>query len=290
MSNILGENPDKTGWTEILEPSGSPLRLNLGEVWHYRDLLVSFIKRDFTATYKQTILGPLWFFIQPLFTTFIFTLIFGKFAKLSTDGLPYVPFYLSGLILWNFFSDSFIKISNTFNANVEIFSKVYFPRVIVPLSILCSSFIKFLIQLLLFLLILAISVWNDELKLELHSRLLIVPFLLLLIGGYAIGLGMLFSSLTVKYRDLNHLLGFGIQLLMYATPIIYPINSLDEKYQKIANLNPLSPIVESFRYACFGNAYFSGSGLFYSFIVMVFVLAIGIVAFKSIERTFIDSI
>jgi lipopolysaccharide transport system permease protein len=279
-----------SNWTEILEARRSLFDLNIRELWHYRDLLVNFIKRDFVATYKQTILGPLWFFIQPLLTSFIFTLVFAKFAKVTTGGLPYIPFYLSGLIIWNFFSESLIKISNSFQTNKDIFSKVYFPRLIVPISILISGLTRFLVQFILLVTIITFHVQKGEIHDPFSPDLLYIPFLLLFAGGFSFGLGLILTSLTTRYRDLTNLLGFGVQLLMYATPVIYPISSLSEEHRSIVSMNPLSPVIESFRQILIDPQTFAPQGLLYSLTLMLIVLATGILIFSKVEKNFIDSI
>ena len=277
-------------WTEVIEPKNSLFDLKLKEVWNYRDLLLMFVKRDFTATYKQTILGPLWFFIQPILTTIMFTIIFGKFAGISSDRQPRMLFYLAGLTIWNYFAECFIKTSNVFTANAGIFGKVYFPRLVTPLSIVVSGLIRLGIQMLLFLGFLTYFLFTHNPTVKPNACILLVPLLILLMAGFALGMGMIFSALTTKYRDLGFLLAFGVQLLMYATPVIYPLNSLPAKYKWYVLANPLSSIVETFRYAFLGSGYFSWGSLGYSCVVMVFLLLLGTVIFNKVEKSFMDTV
>jgi lipopolysaccharide transport system permease protein len=277
-------------WVEVIDAQGGLLSFRLDEIWKYRHLLQMFIKRDIASTYRQTILGPLWFLIQPLLTTITFTFIFGKFAELSSDGLPRTVFYLSGIILWNFFSESFQKISAVLKSNSGIFGKIYFPRLIMPLTIIASSFIRLMIQYVTFLIILMYFLLNDTPLIHPNSMVLLTPLLILIIAGISLGAGMIFASLTIKYRDLVFLLAFGVNLLMFATPVIYPLSSIPKDNLAIAQANPLSAVIEAFRYAYLGTGSFSWGSLTYSFIFMVVMLLMGIFAFKKAEKTFIDSI
>jgi lipopolysaccharide transport system permease protein len=277
-------------WVEVIDSKGGLLSFRFDEIWKYRHLLQMFIKRDIASTYRQTILGPLWFLIQPLLTTITFTFIFGKFAALSSDGLPRTVFYLSGIILWNFFSESFQKISAVLKSNSGIFGKIYFPRLIMPLTIIASSFIRLMIQYVTFLIILMYFLLNDTPLIHPNSMVLLTPLLILIIAGISLGAGMIFASLTIKYRDLVFLLAFGVNLLMFATPVIYPLSSIPKDNLAIAQANPLSAVIEAFRYAYLGTGSFSWGSLSYSFIFMVVMLLMGIFAFKKAEKTFIDSI
>jgi len=277
-------------WTEVIEPKTSLFDLKLKEVWNYRDLLFMFVKRDFTATYKQTILGPLWFFIQPVLTTLMFTIVFGKFAGLSSDGQPRILFYLAGLTIWNYFAECFTKTSNVFTANAGIFGKVYFPRLVTPLSIVVSGLMRLGIQFLLFLCFYAFFFLKGVDTLHPNWTIALTPVLIVLMAGFALGTGMIFSSLTTKYRDLGFLLAFGVQLLMYATPVIYPVNSLPEKYKGYVLANPLSSVVETFRYAFLGSGYFSWNSLLYSTGVMLVLLFMGVVIFNKVEKSFMDTV
>lgn len=250
-----------------------------------------FVKRDYLATYTQTILGPFWFILQPVLTTIMFTVVFGNIAGISTDGQPKILFYMSGLVIWSYFSDCLNKTSNVFVSNAGIFGKVYFPRLITPLSIVISGLMRFGIQLVLLLAIWAYYQIVDSAAIQPHfDMMLLIPVLILMMAGYAIGLGMIISSMTTKYRDFGMLVGFGVGLLMYATPVIYPMNSVPDKYQFIISLNPLSSIVESFRYILLGTGSFVLSGLSYSFLVMLFFLFLGIMIFNRVEKSFMDSV
>ena len=273
-----------------IKSSRSLFDLRLQEVWDYRDLWFMFVKRDFLASFKQTILGPLWFFVQPVLTTLIFTFVFGNIAGLSTDGMPKVLFYMSGLVIWNYFSECFNKTANLFVSNASMFGKVYFPRLIMPLSIVTSGLIRFVIQFCLFLgILLYFKIIGNNLVAS-NWNILFVPFLVVLMAGYALGLGMIISSLTTKYRDLSMLVGFGVTLLMYATPVIYPLNAVPEKYIAVVKANPLAPIVELFRYAFLGSGQVSASGMLYSISCMVFLLLSGIVIFNKVEQNFMDTV
>ena len=275
---------------EIIEPTSSLLNLKLREVWNYRDLLKMFVRRDFVATYKQTILGPLWFFIQPILTTIMFTIVFGNFAKISTDGKPPILFYLSGLTIWNYFSECFTKTATVFTANAGIFGKVYFPRLIMPLSIITSGLLRLGIQLLLFLCFYGYFILKGNGSVAANFYVFLTPFLIFMMAGYALGAGMIISAMTTKYRDLSFLLTFGVQLLMYATPIIYPVNSLPQKYQRYVMANPLSAIVETFRFAFLGSGHFSWSSLLYSAAGMFVLLLVGIIVFNKVSKSFMDTV
>ncbi len=277
-------------WTEIIEPKRRLFDLRLKEAWHYRDLLVMWVKRDFTATYKQTILGPIWIFLQPLLMTGMFILVFGRFAQLSTDGLPRILFYLSGITIWNYFSESFTKTANVFKDHANIFGKVYFPRIVMPLSIVSSNLVRFLIQFGLFIAVLLYFIWNGNPSVHPNSMMALTPILLLIMAGFALGAGMLISSMTTKYRDLAFLLTFGVQLLMYATPVIYPVSALPAKYQSWVMANPIAPVVETFRYAFLGSGTFSWAALGYSAGMMLLVLSIGVVVFNRVEKNFMDTV
>ncbi len=249
-----------------------------------------FVRRDFVSTYKQTILGPIWFFIQPLFTTLIFIIIFTRIAKLSTDGLPPILFYLSGITLWNYFSECFSKTSNIFVSNAGIFGKVYFPRLTSPISIVISTLIKLAIQLSLFLAIYSYYIFTNQIAFSISISILLLPFLLLIMALLGLGLGIIFSSLTTKYRDLSFLLQFGIQLLMYATPIIYPLSSAGGKLKLILQLNPLTPLIETFRHIMFGQGFIDWGGLLYCTVFTLVALFTGIVIFNQVEKSFMDTV
>jgi lipopolysaccharide transport system permease protein len=277
-------------WTEIISPKRSLLDINLKELWRYRDLIMLFVRRDFVSQYKQTILGPIWLFIQPLFTTLTFFFVFNQIAKIPTDNIDPILFYLSGITLWNYFSDCFNKTSNTFVANAGIFGKVYFPRLATPISIVFSNLIKLGIQVLLFLAIMGYQIIFKGAEVNINLHILILPFLIILMAVMGLGLGIIFSALTTKYRDLSFLLAFGIQLLMYATPIIYPLSYTGGKLHTIISMNPLTPIMESFRYAFFSIGTFDWSGLAFTSIFSFGVLFIGIIIFNQVEKSFMDTV
>ncbi|HRD43119.1 MAG TPA: ABC transporter permease [Ferruginibacter sp.] len=277
-------------WDLVVEPKSSLFKLNFKEVWRYRDLLLLLVRRDFVAYYKQTILGPIWFFLQPLLTTAMYFLIFFKVAKLSTDEVPPLLFYLAGVTIWNYFSESLTKTSDTFIANAAIFGKVYFPRLVIPISIVVSNLMRLGIQFILF-----IVFWLYYL-LATHSvhphweAILLLPVLIVLMAGLALGLGIIFSSLTTKYRDLRFLLSFGIQLLMFATPVVYPLSLASEKYKWMLLANPFTAIIETFRYAFLGKGEFSWMYLGYSALVTIIILLIGTLIFNKVEKTFMDTV
>jgi lipopolysaccharide transport system permease protein len=277
-------------WDLVIEPKAKLLDLNLKEVWRYRDLLWLFVKRDFVAQYKQTVLGPLWHFIQPIFTTLMFLFIFGKIANIPTDGIPPVVFYMSGITIWNYFSACLTATSSTFVANAGIFGKVYFPRLVIPLSTVMSNMVKFGIQ---FLLLLAAMIYYGVATHHFYFGFswLLIPLLVLMMAALGLGLGIIISSLTTKYRDFNVLIGFAVQLLMYATPVAYPLSFLKGKsYAAWVQWNPLSPIVESFRYALFGVGEINTTGLLYSGIFILLALFLGTLLFSKVERTFMDTV
>jgi lipopolysaccharide transport system permease protein len=279
----------KENWDNIIQPQNSLIDLKLGEIIRYKDLLWMFVKRDIVVNYKQTILGPLWFFIQPILTTIVFVVVFGNIAGIPTDGIPQPLFYMAGIVIWNFFAECFNKTSNTFTANASIFGKVYFPRLITPLSIVISNGLKFLIQFSLFLALYIYFILRGT-PIMPNTSLIFLPLLLLLMAGLGMGFGLIFSSLTTKYKDLNFLIQFGVQLLMYATPVIYPVSELPEKYRMHIQLNPLTHIVEGFKYMFFGEGIISYYGLLYSLIFTVVLLLLGIVIFNKTEKTFMDTV
>ena len=284
------DNIPNEQWDMIIEPHAHLFDLKLKEVWSYRDLLMLFVKRDFSAQYKQTILGPLWHFIQPIFTTLVFLLVFGKIANIPTDGIEPVLFYMSGISIWNYFSACLTATSNTFVANAGIFGKVYFPRMVIPLSTVMSNMVKFGIQ---FSLLLAVMAWYGIKNHHFHfgSSWLLIPLLVIMMAGLGLGLGIIISSLTTKYRDFTVLIGFAVQLLMYATPIAYPMSFLKSKsFAAWIAWNPLTPIVESFRYALFGTGDIYTIGLLYSAAVIIVLLFAGLLVFSKVERSFMDTV
>ena len=249
-----------------------------------------FVRRDFVATYKQTVLGPIWFFIQPLLTTLTFIIIFGRVAKLSTDGLPQTVFYLAGVTVWSYFAQTLTAISTVFVTNAAIFGKVYFPRLTMPVSIVVSNIVRFLIQFGLFLAVWLFYVLRGESSIHPNWLIVLTPVLLFMMGLLSLGLGMIFSSLTTKYRDLSMLLAFGVQLLMYATPVIYPLSSIPEKYKWLILANPMSSIVETFRYAFLGSGSFHWDYLGYSALFTVVILLAGTIIFNKVEKSFTDTV
>jgi len=276
-------------WTEIIEPHGHIFDLKLKELWKYRDLIYLFVHRDFVAQYKQTILGPAWHFIQPLFTTIVFTIIFGKIAKMSTDGVPPFIFYMAGTVIWTYFSGVFTATSSTFTGNAGLFGKVYFPRLAVPVAHVISKLVAFVIQFIFFLFFLGYFIWQGS---DVHPNIwmLTTPLLLLMMAALGFGLGMIISALTTKYRDLTVLVGFGVQLLMYVSPVIYPLSLLSEKWRFWVELNPVAPIIETFRYSYLGSGSVNLTMLGVSFLVITVILFIGIIMFNKTERTFLDTV
>jgi len=281
-------------WDLEIKPPSYLLDINLRDIWRYRELLSMFVKRDFTAQYKQTILGPLWHLIQPLFTTVVFLVVFTNIAKIPTDGVIPVLFYMSGITIWNYFSSCLNATSNTFVANAGIFGKVYFPRLILPLSVVASNIVKFGIQF--FLLIVAVLWFNLTSSSSFGhppslSSLILIPVIVLVMAGLGLGLGIIISSMTTKYRDLSVLIGFSVQLLMYATPVVYPMSTItNEKLKYWISLNPLAPLVEAFRYATLGAGNFDLSGFVYSVGIMLTTLFIGLLIFSKVEQTFMDTV
>jgi lipopolysaccharide transport system permease protein len=284
------ETTPKTGFTEVIKPKNSIWDVKLKEIWKYRDLILLFVRRDFVSIYKQTILGPLWLFIQPLFTTVIFYFIFTKVAKIPTNGIDPILFYLSGITLWTYFADCLNKTSNTFVSNAGIFGKVYFPRLTAPISIVISNLIKFAIQMALFVVVLIGQHFINGTSITPNLTLLLFPFYVIVMAVLGLGLGIIFSSLTTKYRDLGFLLGFGVQLMMYATPVIYPLQYTEGKLNTVISYNPLTSILENMRYALFSQGHFDLNGLIYTTTISISVLAIGIIVFNRVEKSFMDTV
>lgn len=277
-------------WTLIIKPTGNLFSLNLREIWRYRDLLEMYIRRDIVTFYKQTILGPIWFFIQPVFTTIVYMFVFGGLAGIPTDGIPQPLFYLAGICMWNYFSESLTKISDTFITNQAVFGKVYFPRLVAPLSVVITGLLKMFIQLGLFILAYIWFIYKG-MPLNINAYAWLFPILLIMLGGLGLGFGIIISSLTTKYRDLRFLITFGIQLWMYATPIIYPLSVMNGKYERymwLIQANPLTSVMETFRYGFLGQGTFSWTALFYSGLFTVLILFTGIVIFNKVERSFMD--
>lgn len=278
-------------WDTVIKPEANWMNLNLAEVWRYRDLLILFVRRDFIAQYKQTVLGPLWHFIQPVFTTLVFLLVFGKIANIPTDGVePKLLFFMSGITIWNYFASCLTATSSTFVANAAIFGKVYFPRLVIPLSTVISNMVKFGIQ---FLLLLALIIFYGIKSGHMHfgTSWLLIPLLVLMMAGLGLGLGIIISSLTTKYRDFNILIGFAVQLLMYAAPVAYPLSYLKGMwYASWIKWNPLTPIIEGFRYALFEKGTVDAAGLLYSAGFILIMLFTGLVIFSRVERSFMDTV
>ncbi len=284
QKNTVDEN-----WTLVVKPEANVFDLRLAELWRYRDLVLLFVRRDFVSTYKQTILGPLWFIIQPVLTTITFTIIFGNIAKIPTDGIPQMLFYLSGLVSWNYFAECLNKTSNTFIGNAHIFGKVYFPRMAVPVSIVISNLVTYTIQFLLFLVFYFYFIATGT-TVHPNMALLLVPVMLVFMACLGLGLGIIISSMTTKYRDLRFLVTFGVQLMMYATPVIYPMSLLSPKAQFYISLNPMSSIIETFRYAFLGSGNLNFMHLLYSAVFSIVILFIGVVYFNKVEKNFMDTV
>ncbi len=284
----MNNSSEKFEWS--IEGQDHLFNLKIKDVWSYRDLLWLLVKRDFVSFYKQTILGPLWFFIQPLLTTLMFTFVFGKLGGFKTDGIPQPLFYLAGITAWNYFSDCLIKTSSVFKDNVNIFGKVYFPRLIVPVSIVMSNLIKFGVQLLLFILMISYYAFIEKSQTVPNVFISLFPILLFTMALLGLGLGMIISALTTKYRDLAFLVTFGVQLLMYATTVAYPLSSAKNNIRWIIELHPMTAIIETFRYGILGSGSFSWGGLLYSFIFSAIAFIIGVIIFNKVEKTFVDTV
>ena len=272
----------------VILPKKSFFQLDLKEYWRYRDLLSLFIRREIVVKYKQTILGPLWYFIQPLLQTLMFTVVFGNIAGISTDGVPKILFYLAGVTAWNYFAESLKLTSDSFIKNFQLYNKIYFPRAIIPMSIVFSNVLKFLIQFLLFLGV-YFYYFMSQSNLQPNFTILLIPIYILITAGLALGFGLFISAMTTKYRDLNFLIQFGIQLWMYATPIIYPISEISTNNQIYVLANPMTSIVEAFKYAFLGVGMFSINGLLYSFGFMCIILMLGFLLFNRMEKNFVDT-
>jgi lipopolysaccharide transport system permease protein len=284
--------PIDQDWDLEITPESSLLDLKLRDTWHYRDLLFLLVRRDFVSFYKQTILGPLWFFIQPLATIVLFNFVFANIAKISTGKIPAPIFYLAGTIVWNYFSDCLTKTSTVFKDNSAMLGKVYFPRLIMPLSIVLSNLIRFGVQLLLFLLMMAIY-GMQGFPIHPNAYLLLFPLLILLIAALGLGLGMMVSAVTTKYRDLAFVVTFAVPLLMYTTTVIYPLSTAVTKYPAyswLIKFNPITSVIETFRYGFLGEGSFSWDLLGYSTGVTLVILLLGIIVFNKVERTFVDTI
>lgn len=276
-------------WDLEIKPQNSLFNLHLKDVWHYRDLLWLLVRRDFVSFYKQTIFGPVWFFVQPIFTTITFTIIFSKMAKISTGDIPAPLFYLTGNIAWNYFADCLNKTSTVFKDNANIFGKVYFPRLIMPLSIIFSNLIKFAVQFILFILLMIYYTFQGN-AVHINLYVLFFPIIVILMALLGLGIGLIITAMTTKYRDLIFLVTFGVQLLMYATPIIYPLSAAPVKYRSIISLNPLSGLIETFRYGFTGKGEFFFGPFLYSIITTFIIFFIGLVVFNKVEKDFVDTV
>ena len=280
---------DSEEWTDVIRPVKSWYDLRLKELWNYRDLVMIFVRRDFVSVYKQTILGPIWVLIQPLLTTFVFTVVFAKFARISTAEVPATIFYMTGIKAWNYFSSCLTKTSGTFINNTSIFGKVYFPRLAVPLSIVISNLITFLIQFL-FMMCFWLYFYLTGANVAINIYILLLPLLILLMALMGLAFGIIISSITTKYKDMQFLVAFGIQLLMYATPVIYPLRSVPLFYRKIIMLNPMTSIIETFKYSILDIGTFSWAMLGYSCVFTAVILVVAVLLFNRIEQKFIDTI
>lgn len=288
MKNI---NPSHD-WDLIIKGKTSLFDVRFKDLWHYRDLLLLFVKRDFVSFYKQTVLGPLWFFIQPIFTTIVFSFVFGKLAGIGTDGIPQYLFFLSGITAWNYFSDCLTKTSTVFRDNVNIFGKVYFPRLIMPLSIIVSNLVRFGVQLLLLLFMMGYFYLNpvEGTSFSFSNGILLFPVIVLLMALLGLGIGLIITAITTKYKDLTFLVTFGVQLMMYGTTVIYPLSEVPIEYRKFIELNPMTGIIEAFRYAFLGKGEFTLWSIGYSTCVTLVLLTLGILIFNKTEKNFVDTI
>lgn len=285
-------------WLRIVKPKGKLLDLKIKETWTYRDLIYLFVKREFTSRYKQTVLGPLWAIIQPLLTTVVFTVIFGALANLTTADvfdmedilIPQFLFYMSGTIAWTYFSSTVTSTSNTFIGNMHIMGKVYYPRMVMPISSALSNLISYIIQLLMFAVIMFISILTGQAVIHISASICLFPLLILQMIILSTGIGIILSSLTTKYRDLAMLVGFGLQLWQYASPVAYGLTLIPDKYIGLYLLNPVTPIITTMRYALFGVGYFNAYYYLISWLVTIIVFFIGLILFNKIEKTFMDTV
>ncbi|OOQ57063.1 ABC transporter permease [Mucilaginibacter pedocola] len=295
---VIDPSTSNQEWDLEIKPHDSVLNLHLKDVWNYRDLLWLLVRRDFVSFYKQTVLGPLWFFIQPIFTTIVFTFVFGGLAKIGTSHVPHALFYMAGTIAWNYFADCLTKTSTVFKDNANIFGKVYFPRLIMPLSIVFSNLVKFGVQFLLFLIVFfyflfkyhyAPAELNGD-KVEPNLFLLLFPVLIALMAILGLGLGLIITALTTKYRDLAFVVTFGMQLMMYATPVIYPLSEASEKYRPFIKANPMTGLIETFRYGFTGGGQFYLDSFLYSVVACFVLFFLGLVIFNKVEKDFVDTV
>lgn len=280
-------------WSLVIKPQSKWLDLKVNEIWDYRDLIWIFVRRDIVAVYKQTVLGPLWFFLAPIFTVVAYNFVFGTIAGMDEeklDGVPPFVFYMAGTTLWGYFQSSLTLTSNTFTGNAAIFGKVYFPRMVAPISTVISSLFKFGVQMLMFLTFLGYYMLFEETSLHFTNWIFAFPLLVIIMSGLSLGLGIIISALTTKYRDLKNFIGFGVTLLMYVSPIIYPASAVGGKMIWIVKLNPIAPIIEAFRLGFTGGGTVTVSDLAYSAIFTLITLTIGAIMFQRVERTFMDTV
>lgn len=286
----MTENTTNQSWTLRIRPQEKLWQIHLGEIWRYRDLIGLFVRRNIVVEYKQTILGPLWYLIQPVLTVLMNMLVFGSIARMSTDGIPQILFYMAGNICWFYFSDCLKQSSDTFITNQHMFGKVYFPRLVVPIAAVISNLLRFLIQAGLFLVLFLVFYFRGA-EISVTWALALTPLLVLMIAGLGLGFGILVSSLTTKYRDLAILFTFIVQLWMYATPIVYPLSMVPQgTLRSLILANPMTPVIEAFRYATLGQGYFSWPALGYSFLFLALLLLFSVVIFNKVQRTFMDTV
>lgn len=277
-------------WSLIIKPKSNWWDLKLGEIWDYRDLVWIFVRRDIVAVYKQTVLGPLWFFLAPIFTVIAYNFVFGSIAGMSTDGIPRPVFYLAGTTLWGYFQTSFTATSSTFTGNAAIFGKVYFPRMVAPISTVLSSLFKFGVQMIMFLVFIAYYRVVEGSSIHFTKWVLLFPVLVVMMSGLSLGIGIMISALTTKYRDLKNFVGFGVTLLMYASPVIYPVSAVPDTYSWFTKYNPIAPIIETFRLGFTGSGTVAITDLLYSGLFITVILVIGAMMFHRVEKTFMDTV
>ena len=277
-------------WSTVIKPKTGWFDINLRELWQDRDLIVMFVKRNFVSSYKQTVLGPLWFIINPLLTSLMYTVVFGQIARISTDGVPQFLYYMAGNTAWAYFSTCLTSTSHTFTGNAHLFGKVYFPRLVSPISTVIYAMFSLVIQTVLLLVFMAYYIFIAKANVNPNITILLVPLMVLHMAVLGMGCGIIISSLTTKYRDLSVLVGFGVQLWMYATPIVYPLSAVPFGLEKIIRLNPMTPVVNNFKYAFLGSGNFELTSWLVSAAVSAVILMIGIVIFSRIEKTFMDTV
>jgi lipopolysaccharide transport system permease protein len=285
--STLISNENQEHWDTIITPQRKWFDFRLGELWHARELIGMFVWRDLVSVYKQTILGPFWYFLQPTLQALMYFFIFSFIARLPTDGIPPLVFYLAGTILWGFFSSNINRVSTTFIGNSYLYGKVYFPRLIIPISVVISNFFSFLIQTLLLITVMLIYIWFGS-TIRPNLWLLLIPILLLIVAFLGFSFGIIVSALTVRYRDLQYFINFGVQFLLYGTPIIYPLSALPPSFRKLILVNPLTSVFEAYRYALMGQGSINLLLLVYSFIFTAIIFILSLVAFNRVEDTFLD--